>query len=56
MKIYGETYQNNVEFYTYTRALEAYRTMFNDNTVIILDEDSPILDIFFSGAVDAQHE
>lgn len=56
MKIYGETYQSNVKFYTYTRALEAYRTMFNDNTVIILDEDSPILDIFFSGAVDAQHE
>jgi membrane protease subunit HflC len=54
MKIYGETYEQNVDFYTYTRALEAYRNMFNDNTVIILDEDSPILETLFSGAPDAQ--
>lgn len=49
MKIYGETYQNNVEFYSYLRSLEAYKKMFNDRSVIVLDEKSAILKTLFSG-------
>jgi membrane protease subunit HflC len=50
MKIYGETYQKNLEFYNYLRSLEAYKNMFNEQTTIILDEKSPILETLFSGA------
>ena len=55
MKLYGETYQKNLPFYEYLRSLEAYRNMFNEQTTIILDEDSPILKPLFSGA-DYAHE
>jgi membrane protease subunit HflC len=54
MKIYGEAYQKNLKFYEYLRTLEAYQNMFNEKTMIILDEQSPILRIFFSGAHDAE--
>ncbi len=50
MKIYGQTYQKNLEFYNYLRSLEAYKNMFNEQTTIILDEKSPILEPLFSGA------
>ncbi|NQS98501.1 MAG: protease modulator HflC [candidate division Zixibacteria bacterium] len=49
MRIYGEAYSKNREFYRFLRALEAYEKMFNDKTVIILDESSPILKELFSG-------
>ena len=49
MKIYGEAYGKNREFYRFLRALEAYEKMFNDKTVIILDENSPILKELFAG-------
>ncbi|MEA2064517.1 MAG: protease modulator HflC [Gemmatimonadota bacterium] len=50
MRIYGESYQKNMAFYRYIRSLEAYENMFNEKTVIILDEKSPIMKSFFSGA------
>ncbi len=50
MKIYGEAYQKNQPFYSFIRSLESYEKMFNKKTVIILDEESPVLDTFFSGA------
>ena len=50
MQIYGQTYQENLEFYNYLRSLEAYKNMFNERTTIILDEKSPILKTLFSGA------
>ncbi len=50
MKLYGETYRQNLSFYEYWRALEAYQTMFNEQTTIILDEESPIVKPLFSGA------
>lgn len=53
MKIYGNSYRENREFYNYIRSLEAYEKMFNDKTVIVLDENSPVLDTFFSGAKNA---
>ncbi|MEA3494351.1 MAG: protease modulator HflC [Candidatus Margulisiibacteriota bacterium] len=49
MKIYGKTYRKNLEFYRYLRALEAYENMFNQDSVIILDDKSPILKTLFSG-------
>ncbi len=49
MKIYGEAYNKNPEFYRFQRALEAYEKMFNQQTVIILDENSPVLKELFSG-------
>ena len=49
MKIYGESYQNNREFYNFVRSLDAYEKIFNEKTVVVLDENSPILDTFISG-------
>ncbi|MBN2418230.1 MAG: protease modulator HflC [Deltaproteobacteria bacterium] len=50
MKIYGESYQKNREFYNFVRSLDAYEKIFNEKTVVVLDENSPILDTFISGA------
>jgi membrane protease subunit HflC len=55
MNLYGETFRKNLDFYTYMRTLEAYRNMFNEQTTIILDEDSPIVDLLFSEMEEA-HE
>ena len=49
MKIYGESYQKNREFYNFVRSLDAYEKIFNEKTVVVLDEKSPILDTFISG-------
>lgn len=49
MKIYGNSYRKNLEFYRYLRSLEAYEKIFGEKSVIILDEKSPILKILFSG-------
>ena len=49
MKIYGEAYQKNPDFYRFQRALQAYEKMFNEKSVIVLDEDSEILKELFSG-------
>lgn len=49
MKIYGEAYKKNRDFYRFLRSLEAYEKMFNEKTVIILDEKSPILRTLYSG-------
>lgn len=48
MKIYGETYQKNVEFYTFIRSLEAYKKIFNKESTIILDDQSPLLKTLMS--------
>jgi len=49
MKIYGSAYSINPAFYSFMRSLQAYDEMFNEKTVIILDEKSPILNKFFNG-------
>lgn len=49
MNIYGQAYQKNREFYRFLRSLEAYEKMFNEKTVIILDEESPVLKTLHSG-------
>lgn len=49
MKVYGESYQTNREFYSFIRSLEAYEKIFNEKTVVVLDEESPILKTFISG-------
>jgi len=53
MKIYSASYHKNAEFYNFVRSLEAYEKMFNRDTVIILDEKSPVLKSFFSRAKNA---
>ncbi|MBN1907461.1 MAG: protease modulator HflC [Deltaproteobacteria bacterium] len=49
MKIYGESYQKNEEYYNFIRSLDAYEKIFNEKTVVVLDENSPILGTFVSG-------
>ncbi len=49
MNTYGKAYQKNLKFYKFLRSLEAYEKMFGEQTVIILDEKSPILETLFSG-------
>ena len=49
MKIYGNSYRENLEFYRYLRSLEAYEKIFGEKSVIILGEKSPILETLFSG-------
>ena len=49
METYRITYEKNMDFYRYIRSLEAYETMFNEKSVIILDEKSPIVKTLFSG-------
>jgi len=49
MKIYGKAYGRNPSFFRFQRSLEAYEKMFNDKSVIVLDENSPILKTLFSG-------
>ncbi|MBN2543825.1 protease modulator HflC [bacterium] len=49
MEIYGEAYSKNTQFYNYIRTLEAYEDIFGEKTTIILDENSKLLKIFFSG-------
>lgn len=49
MKIYGEAYGKNREFFRFLRALQAYEQMFNQQTVIVLDDDSPTLKALMSG-------
>jgi membrane protease subunit HflC len=48
MKIYGGAYSRNPEFFRFLRSLEAYEKMFNDKSVIILDEKSDILKTLFN--------
>jgi len=43
IKIYGEALSKNPEFYTFLRALEAYKVSFGKETEIILTTDSPFL-------------
>ncbi len=49
MKIYGRAYGKNPDFFRFLKGLQAYEMMFNDKTVIVLDENSPILKTLFSG-------
>jgi len=49
MKIAGNTYRKNPFFYNYLRSLEVYEKIFNEKTVIILDEKSPVVKSLFSG-------
>ena len=49
MNTYGKAYQKNLTVYKFLRSLEAYEKMFGEQTVIILDEESPILETLFSG-------
>ncbi len=49
MEIYGAAYRKNPRFFRFLRSLEAYEQIFDENSVIVLDEDSPILRTLFSG-------
>lgn len=49
MKIYGSAYSKNLDFYRFLRSLEAYDNIFNEKSVIVLDEKSPVLKTMFSG-------
>jgi len=51
MSIYNRSYRKNIPFYKFLRSLEAYEKIFDDKTVIILDENSKILKNLFSGEV-----
>lgn len=46
LKIYADTYSKDAEFYSFLRTLDAYKTAFNDDTVIVLTPDDPFLKYF----------
>lgn len=48
LKIYAQAYSKDPEFYAFLRTLEAYQTTFNNETVIVLDHDHPLLKYFGS--------
>lgn len=50
MRIYGETYRGNLDFYRFVRSLEAYEKIFDEQSSIILDENSPLLEVLREGA------
>lgn len=41
--IYAEAYNKDVEFFRFVRALESYKTIFRDQTTLLLKPDSPLL-------------
>lgn len=49
MKIYGDAFKKNIEFYNFIRSLDVYKKIFGEKAVIILDEKSPILKTLFTG-------
>jgi membrane protease subunit HflC len=53
MRIYGETYRDNLPFYRFVRSLEAYRQIFGEQSTIVLDDDSPLLQTLREGAAAA---
>jgi membrane protease subunit HflC len=42
-RIYAAAYEQNAEFYSYMRTLEAYRLTLADNTTLVLDSSSEFL-------------
>jgi modulator of FtsH protease HflC len=49
MRIYGDTYRGDLPFYRFVRSLEAYQKIFSEQSTIILDEQSPLLEALQSG-------
>ena len=49
-RIYAEAFGQDPEFYEFLRTLESYRTSLRGETRIILDADSPYLQLLKSGA------
>ena len=47
MRIYAEAYSQDVEFYEFSRSLEAYKKALNDQTTLILSKDAPFLKYLF---------
>lgn len=46
-RIYADAYQQDPEFYSFVRSLEAYRTALNDETTLIISPALPFLKYFF---------
>ncbi len=49
MNTYAESYNKDLSFYEFTRSLQAYEKIFNEKSIIVLDDKSPILKTMFSG-------
>jgi membrane protease subunit HflC len=43
-RLYADSFTQNAEFYQFTRSLESYKTIFNQQSKIILSSDNPIFD------------
>lgn len=50
LNTYASAYERGVDFYEFTRTLEAYETSLDSNAVIVLDRSHPFLRQFNSGA------
>ena len=48
MRIYGEAYGRDPEFYEFTRTLEAYGTIFGERSTFVIPEDSELLRVLRS--------
>ena len=44
-RIYAEAYKDREDFYEFLRTLEVYQSIIDDDTTLILPEDSPLLDL-----------
>ena len=48
MRMYGDAFKSNLEFYEFFRSLDVYKKIFGAKSTIVLDERSPILKTLFS--------
>jgi len=46
MRIYGEAFNADPEFYTFLRTLESYKAFLDENTTVVLSSDSELLRLF----------
>ncbi len=54
MRIYAEAYNQDPEFYSFMRSLEAYRTALDDQTTLILSKEMPFLKHLFDKGTGAK--
>jgi membrane protease subunit HflC len=46
-EIYAQAYEQDIEFYQFTRSLDAYRRALDTQTTVVLSPDDPFLSYFF---------
>ncbi len=52
LKIYAEAYSNNPEYFEFIRSLEAYESLFDKNSVLLLSTESDLMKYLINGTDD----